>query len=282
MRKDHRSKIKKEYRVGVVNFINTAPFLIPFKEEGPVEGWHIIEDIPSNLNSMLLKGEIDIGLISSFSYGQNYKKYFVLKDYCISATGTVGSVVLYSRKPIYELSEEIVCLTTQSATSVNLLYIILEYFNNLKPKYIKGNFKDFYQNETVSAYLAIGDEALKIKRRYSGFYVYDLASIWYETTSLPFVFALWAIRKDSGLIGTRELEILRKRLISAYKKGAKNLDMISSMVAGRIPMPQGECLSYLKGIEYDLSALKIKGINHFFHLLKKMKKIKELPEIKEV
>ncbi len=276
-KKEHRI-----YRLGVVNFINTAPLLVPLKEQGPLEGWQIVEDTPSCLNAMLKKGEIDVGLISSFAYGMDFKDYFVLKDYCISATGTVGSVVLYSRLPIYELSGKKICLTEQSATSINLLYIILEYFNGLNPDYISGNFLDFQKRDDLVAYLSIGDEALRIKRMDHNFYSYDLASIWYETTSLPFVFALWAVRKDAGLSDSAELALLKQRLDEAYRHGAARLDEISALVAGRIPMPQVECLSYLKGIEFDLSRLKIKGLDHFFKLLYQMGRLPTLPVIAQV
>jgi len=274
---------EETFRLGVVNYINTAPLLVPLREKGPIQGWEIVEDTPAALNSMLRAGKIHVGLISSYAYGQDYQDYFVLKGYCISATGTVGSVVLYSKVPIYELSSKTICLTNQSATSVNLLYIILEYFNGLAPKYVTGTFKDFKAaRNDMAAYLAIGDEALKINRAYPDYYAYDLASIWYETTSLPFVFALWAVRRDSGLIGTKYLENLKQRLELAYHEGARRLDEISAMVAGRIPMPQVDCLSYLKGIEFDLSRLKLKGLAHFFKLLHQMGRLSALPEIVEV
>ncbi len=275
-------KGNRPYRLGVVNFINTAPLLVPLKEQGPLEGWQIVEDTPSALNAMLKKGEIDMGLISSFAYGLDFKNYFILRDYCISATGTVGSVVLYSRLPIYELSGKTICLTEQSATSINLLYIVLEYFNGLNPNYVVGSYGDFQDRDDLIAYLSIGDEALRIKRMNHNFYSYDLASIWYETTSLPFVFALWAIRKGIGLSGSSELSLLKQRLNKAYRHGAARLDEISALVAGRIPMPQVECLAYLKGIEFDLTRLKIKGLGHFFYLLYQMGRLPAIPKIVQV
>jgi len=269
----------RHFRLGVVNFINTAPFLMPFKEMGPVEGWEVLEASPSVLNRKLENGEIDAGLISSLSFGVNSGRYLLMNDYCISATGTVGSVVLFSRLPIYELDKKTVCLTRQSLTSVNLLYIILEHFNGLAPGYVPGGLEDFEADADIAAYLAIGDEALRLRGCSSGFFFYDLASIWYEATSLPFVFALWAIRKDSGLAGSQELRVLNKRLRMAYSSGAERLGEIAAIVCSRIPMPQADCLSYLKGIEFDLSDLKARGLEQFFRLLFQMGKIPGLPAI---
>ncbi len=270
------------YRLGIVNFINTSPLLIPFNQAGPLEQWEIIEDNPAKLNRMLQAGEIDVGLVSSFSFGCHYREYSVLRDFCISATGTVGSVLLFSTSPIYDLSRARIILTNQSETSINLLFIILEYFNGFRPEYRSGTFDDFQADPGAAAYLAIGDEALRLARDSNGLFTYDLASMWYETTSLPFVFALWAVRRDAGLAGSSALEQLRERLAASYRQGMENLDGIAGMVCNRIPMSRGACLSYLKGIEFDLSSLKIRGLNHFFSLLLQMEKISAMPEIVEI
>ncbi len=270
------------YRLGIVNFINTAPLLIPFLKMGNLEEWQIVEDNPANLNRMLRAGEIDAGLISSFSFGENHEDYLVLDNYCISATGTVGSVLLFSRVPIYDLSSSKIILTRQSETSINLLFIILEYFNGFEPVYRPGTFVDFETDQEADAYLAIGDEALKLRRSAEDLFSYDLASMWYETTSLPFVFALWAVRRKSGLRKTRAIASLKSRLAASYDQGVNSLGEIAGMVCNRIPMPQGECLSYLKGIEFDLSTLKIKGLKHFFRLLMQMGKISSEPRIEKI
>ncbi len=270
------------HKLGIVNFINTAPVLIPFVEMGRLEGWQTIQDNPSNLNKMLKEGKIDAGLISSFSFGLNHRDYYILKDYCISATGTVGSVLLFSRKPFYDLSRARIILTNQSETSINLLYIILEYFNGFEPSYATGTFRDFETDKESDAYLAIGDEALQLKKAAGTLFSYDLASMWYETTSLPFVFALWAIRRDAGLRDSKPLMLLKERLSISYSKGIRNLGEIAGMVCNRIPMTQGECLSYLKGIEFDLSSLKMRGLGHFFKLLQQMGRLPEMPQLIEI
>jgi len=264
-------------RVGMVNYVNTAPLMLPFRDGHMPEFLEAVEDVPTNLNRMLRDGQVDAGLVSSYFYGQNHQDLVLMGRFCISATGTVGSVNLYSRVPIYELSGCTIALTSHSATSINLLYIILEHFNRLRPRYVTGSF-DMVTEGSCQAYLAIGDEALMLNRSDHGLFSYDLASIWYETTSLPFVFAVWAARADSyrkkGALFRRFEEILA----ACYEKGQQNLSDIAARVCGRIPMPAYECLSYLKGIEFDLSREKKKGLLHFFGLLKEMGRLESVPE----
>ncbi len=265
-------------RVGMVNFVNTAPLMLPFRAQELPPFLKAVEDVPTNLNRMLKDGQVDAGLVSSFFYGQNHDGLVLMDGFCISATGTVGSVNLYSRVPIYELSGCTIALTSQSATSINLLYIILEHFNRLSPAYVTGSF-DMVLEGRCQAYLAIGDEALKLNRSDHGLFSYDLASIWYETTSLPFVFAVWAARRESYRQKAPLFRQFEQILERCYRQGQKMLSDIAARVCGRIPMSSYECLSYLKGIEFDLSPEKRKGLRHFFMLLKEMGRLEDLPRI---
>lgn len=254
-------------RLGIVNFINTSPIYIPWQEMGPLDGWVLEEGTPTFLNSHLARGKLDAGSVSSYAYGLNADRYYILPDLSISATGPVGSVILLSKVPIEELSEKLVLLTLQSATSVNLLHIILEDFLGIKPIFRTGNFKELSANPLAQAYLAIGDEALRLNSDRDTLFRSDLAKIWLDHTGLPFVFAVWALREESWIAWPEKILLLHKRLRECYSKGLMDLERISNLVAHKIPMTSSDCLEYLKGIELDFSGKKQKGLLHFFRLL---------------
>jgi len=254
-------------KVGIVNFINTSPIYIPWQEMGTLKGWVVEEAPPTCLNRHLVRGKLDAGSISSFAYGLDSHRYYILQDLSISATGPVGSVILLSKVPIEELHEKLVLLTSQSATSVNLLYIILEDFLGIRPIFRTGNFKEMSTNPVAQAYLAIGDEALRLSFNRDNLFRSDLAKIWLDYTGLPFVFAVWAVREESWIAWPDKIRLLHRRLSECYHKGMKELERISNLVAPRIPMASSDCLEYLKGIELDFSEEKQKGLLHFFQLL---------------
>lgn len=254
-------------KLGIVNFINTSPIYVPWQEMGPLNGWVVEEGPPTLLNSYLAQGKLDAGIVSSYAYGLNADRYYILPDLSISATGPVGSVILLSKVPIEELNEKLVLLTPQSATSVNLLYIILEDFLGMRPIFRTGNFKELSANPVAQAYLAIGDEALRLRSNRDDLFQSDLAKIWLDHTGLPFVFAVWAIREESRVAWPEKIHLLHKRLSECYHKGMKELERISNLVAYKIPMTSSDCLEYLKGIELDLSEKKQQGLLHFFRLL---------------
>ncbi|MCK4426470.1 MAG: menaquinone biosynthesis protein, partial [Deltaproteobacteria bacterium] len=223
-------------KLGIVNFINTSPIYVPWQEMDPLNGWVVEEGPPTLLNNHLAQGKLDAGIVSSYAYGLNADRYYILPNLSISATGPVGSVILLSKVPIEELNEKLVLLTPQSATSVNLLHIILEDFLGIRPIFRTGNFKELSANPAAQAYLAIGDEALRLRSNRDNLFRSDLAKIWLDHTGLPFVFAVWAVREESWIARPEKIRLLHKRLSECYQKGLKELERISNLVAHKIPM----------------------------------------------
>ncbi len=266
-------------KIGMVNFINTSPILVPWKKDKAPHNFKLIEDIPTKLNYMLKEGSIDMGLVSSFAYAQMAKDSILLPDIGISATGAVQSVLLLSRIPVEELDNQLVVLTKQSATSVNLLKIVLEEFFHIYPKYEVGTFDSLKKDSTKKAYLAIGDEALFLARNLSNYYILDLAQIWLDKTGLPFVFAVMALRKS--IISQKSSIIcdfwyFLKKMVA---RGQMSLDTISEKVCHRIPMSKMDTINYLRDIEFDLSFKKQEGLKLFFKYLAQKEIISPIKKI---
>ena len=270
-------------KVGIVNFINTAPFYEPWKELGTPRGWEVVEGAPSHLNLLLKKGEIDAGLVSSFTYSEAPEDLLVMKDISISAAGPVKSVLFLSQTPLEELTYgATITVTTRSATSVMLLWIILEEFHGKKMdrdfSFRPGDLPSALSSKTP--YLAIGDEALALARSGRFKYAYDLAEIWMAKTGLPFVFALMVVRKGSYEGGEARVKALHQHIKRCIKEGLKDLRKIGEKSAPKIPMDPASCIAYLKGIEYDLDTSKQEGLRLFYEYLKGLGAIKEVPGLK--
>ena len=84
-------------KIGMVNYINTAPIHEIWKSRNHHPSWQMVEAHPATLNRMLAVGEIDLGFVSSHEYGIRPENYQILDDLSISAHDTVGSVFLFSR-----------------------------------------------------------------------------------------------------------------------------------------------------------------------------------------
>ncbi|MFZ5774557.1 MAG: menaquinone biosynthetic enzyme MqnA/MqnD family protein [Thermodesulfobacteriota bacterium] len=254
-------------RIGMVNFINTAPLYEVWRETVHRPEWRVTEAVPAVLNRMLSTDKLDLGFVSSHEYALHPEHYRILAGLSISASGPVGSVLLFSRVPVAELHDRLVLLTPQSQTSVSLIKIILEEFNGVQPRYRCGTLDGQNTLPEPDARLAIGDEALRLD--IAGDYPYrlDLGEVWREHTGLPFVFAVWAVREEFCRSQPAAVCAIHRELSRCIQEGGERLAEISARVAPRIPMDPEACRRYLAGIEYDLPAQKQEALRRFFEYL---------------
>ncbi len=120
-----------------------------------------------------------------------------LMGYCIASRDQVKSVMLFSKEGWGDLDGKRIGITDGTSTSVQLLKVLLQKKYNVRARFerLHGGVNDLSGFDAV---LLIGDEALqRNKHGLPGFdLVYDLAREWYEWQKLPFVFAVWAIKRS--------------------------------------------------------------------------------------
>lgn len=255
-------------RIGMVNYINTAPIYEIWKEQVHEKSWPVTEAPPSQLNRMLARAELDLGFVSSYEYAVRPDRYRILADLSISATGPVGSVFLFSQVEPEKLAGQPVLMTGQSDTSVCLLKIVLEEFVQVRPDYFRGEvFAERAQGAEPTAILAIGDEALRLRVEQRYPVQLDLAEAWHEQTGLPFVFAVCAVREEYLRNHAGEVRKIHQTLLTCRARGLARLPEICERVARRIPMDCTACSSYLHAMEYDLQYTKQEALKEFFNLL---------------
>ncbi len=197
----------KKFRIGSVPYLNAAPLTRDLAGE-------LIFATPAKLAEMLRRDELDAALVSITEVLLN-DRYDILDGVAIGSLGEVYSVILAHKKPLTEVKE--ICCDTASLTSVNLLKVLLaekNLFPQFKPleNYAAASEKDFV--------LLIGDAAIEFQRAPHTHEIFDLGLAWTEMTGLPFVYAVWALRRG---VANREL---RSELKQAKHFGMETLDHI--------------------------------------------------------
>ncbi len=255
-----------QIRIGMVNFINTAPIYEVWKKRQHPANWHVVEAPPSRLNNMLAAGELDLGFVSSYEYAVRPLDYRILSDLSISANGSVGSVFLFLRIDPEMLTGQTILLSGQSETSTSLVKVILEEFYHVRPHYIIG---DVTGNDAAQAagILAIGDDALRLASGDEFMHKLDLSEIWCRYTDLPFVFALCVVREKFYAQFPDTVAAIHREFLHCREEGREKLEVICNNVAPRIPMHPDECYVYLRAIEYDLGERKLLALERFFQYL---------------
>ncbi len=268
-------------RLGKVEYLNTIPVYYAW-ERGMVShngiGVTVVKGTPSELNRMLNSGALDISVVSCVEYAMNHREYLLLPDLCIGAVGPVKSVLFLSKRPLQELDQREVWITKSSLTSSTLVRFILEEDMGITPTYRRfrlGGKKDC----SPEAMLLIGDEALREKKRGRYPFVVDLAQYWYERHGLPFVFAVWCVRREVWEALGREVREVSRTLLASRDMGRLLMHEIAQKYHGQAGLSEEECLDYLKGLSFALSDKHIEGMALFFRLIFERGLIPSLPEI---
>ncbi|MBW2659596.1 MAG: menaquinone biosynthesis protein [Deltaproteobacteria bacterium] len=264
-------------RIGMVDFIITAPIYEPWKRSVFQKRCKIVKGSPTALSKKLSDGDLDMGFVSILDYGYQPDRYSILSGLSMSATGSdegPGSAFLFSHVPPDQLDQVEVLLCSKSKTAVELVKIILEEFFSVVPRYTSGDSSGVDAGK-FTAVLAIGDDALRIAAGSTYLYQLDLANIWRRETGLPFVFAVCTVRQDFCLEQKELLAEIHKELLHCRDEGTGDIKEICNVSASRIPMSVASCCSYLNTIEYDLDDQKQKALVTFFDFLIKRGEIEE-------
>ena len=236
------------FRVGSVGYLNTVPLTRGLEEE-------VIYATPARLAEMLQRDELDAGLVSVVEVLFN-DRYDILDGIAIASLGEVKSVLLAHRRPLSEATE-IYC-DTASLTSVQLLKVLLAE-RGLKPEFkpLAG-----YNMAALPDYaMLIGDPALDFALAPHEHDIWDLGAAWFELTGLPFVYAVWALRR-----GVQNAP-LRRLLREARDFG---LDTLDTIIRSRTEYDYDFRKDYLSWhIHYHLGSDEKRGLAKFMELLRR-------------
>jgi len=275
----HSSEIMRALNISAISFLNTVPLMWDFEHEPSREireNFQIEYTVPSLCAEALRNGTADIGIIPVITMA-TIPDLVALPDVAIAALNKVWSIQLVSKKPIEEIRT--VAVDTSSRTSVGLTQVLLTKFfgghRELTPMAPElGPMLD-----RCDAGLLIGDPAMLVNT--DRLYSYDLAEVWRSKTGLPFVFALWAIRKTALGEMRPELDLERIfRLSRDHGLLPENVDAIAKEWSLRMGLSQTKIVSYLRdNIHYTLSAECRKGLALYFKLAAECGVIPSAPEL---
>ena len=270
-------KVTENLRVGKVSFINTLPIFYPLESGAVQHDFEIIDGTPADLNALLAADQLDLGLVSSIEYARHFDKYLLLPDLSISCKNEVCSVLLLSRVPLQELEGQEILLTPKSHTSISLLKLLLSRRFSVAPRYRVTNYHSSGSRwpDRAQAVLAIGDDALQLRQNPEVAIALDLGTAWHEWTGHSFVFAVWALRRDTLAQRDGMVHQAHAKLLEAKEYGLGHLDEIATAVDQCSWFSRQECVQYLQTIEYDLDGDKRKALTTFFIYLVKINEASE-------
>jgi len=243
-------------RLGRISYVNMAPVFHRLTYE--VEE---VVGVPTELNRMLLAGEIDIAPISSIEYARNASRLRLMPRLCVSSEGAVDSIQLVTRMPLGRVRS--VAVTPESATSVVLTKVLLPRAEILPLE------------AEADARLLIGDAALR-----SAFEDptphHDLGRLWLERTGLPMVFAVWAAPEPvvDGLLD------LQESLVASVRLARSEPERLAHEASRRYGYPAGFLARYFEKLRYSFGPRERAGLYTFLEMARDVGELRQVPELR--
>ena len=255
-------------RVGRIGYINCFPVYRGI-DQGVVAFPHdLVTGTPSELNDLIAAGALELSVVSAVEWARNHERYTLLDDLAISCDGQVHSVALFCKRPADELDGATVLLSQSSRTSVELLRLLLQNVWGASPGFARARTEaddlESLMDLPHDAAMVIGDSALHLAASGQYPHVYDLGQAWKEWTGKPFVFAVWAARKESA---EEEVTDAHRRLVESRDWGLQNLDHLARLAAERSGLSANTCRDYLGNLDYAFTSYHRSGLAQFLGLI---------------
>ena len=238
-------------RVGCVRFLNAKPLIDGLE---PADGQTTF-DVPSALLPILEAGDVDVALCPVIDYYRSRVPLRLVPVGGISCQGPTLTVRLFSRV----LPHQIRCVRVDrdSHTSVALLQVLLDRCYGIRPQLLPATAEPGWPG--VEAVMLIGDKVVTCPPARRLFpHHFDLGQMWYDSTQLPFVFAVWMCRQEA------DLGELPARLRQVRRANARRIDELVQRHAQAHGWPCGLANRYLgQLLHYEVRSAHLRAIERF-------------------
>ena len=259
-------RVHADHVIGKIPYLNSVPFYARFSHSD----YAVLPVIPHWMGRLSEQGEIDAGPFSLMDFIAQ-EHHLELMGYCIASRDQVKSVMLFSKEGWGDLDGKRIGITDGTSTSVQLLKVLLHKKYNVRARFerLHGGVNDLSGFDAV---LLIGDEALqRNKHGLPGFdLVYDLAREWYEWQKLPFVFAVWAVKRSLPA-GTKAS--LTRSLAAALEAAEEDFVAVGGSHGRHIGLSDAETRDFLAGFNYRLGEREKEAVDRFVEFVRDLEQV---------
>jgi cyclic dehypoxanthinyl futalosine synthase len=249
-------------RLAAVSFLNARPITYGLERGLGEERFELTFDLPSRCAARLGAGEADVALLPTASLRELEASGLdlrVVPGVAVASAGPVRTVVLTGCVAWEEMEE--IALDGASRSSARLVRL-LSTERGVAPRFVElphHEVEGAARGRTGA--LVIGDAGFAAGTRAT--HVYDLGAEWKRLTGLPFVYAVWAGRKDA--LDDEAVALLGRSLA----EGLAHRPEIARAWAeahGGAPALYERYLT--ENIRYRLGAEELSGLGAFFERLR--------------
>jgi chorismate dehydratase len=241
--------------IGRVSFVNCDPLYHALPES-----WSVLPAPPAWLTGHLLRRDCLTAPIPTADYAAHHDELQLLKGLGILSDGPVGSVLLFSTRPLERIRD--VALPSDSSTSSRLLMHLLG---------ARGMDPRMHQmgpdlNEMLSrcdAALLIGDRALDEAERNPELVAMDLGAEWKELTGSPMVFGVFAARRDAPSAILEEVACVLNEQLRGFTDDPDFRNAVLESTAQRSGFSLARVSNYFDEVRFKVGEPEVEGLNRF-------------------
>ena len=236
-------------RIGCVQYLNSRPLIHCLR---PPAGLG-----PAKLAARLREGALDAALVPVFEVLRSPERYQVVRGVAIASEGPVYSVYVAHTEPLDRLDS--VLADPASLTSVHLLQVLAAgSLRRSLPLLDPGVAPQDSEATRFQGRLLIGNQAIDFRlcKEPEGVRFWDLGEAWTGWTGLPFVYAVWVLR--------RELPQAEAVAQAFREAAALGVERVGDIAAEQTEYPKALALRYLtQNIRFGLGAAGEAGMERF-------------------
>jgi chorismate dehydratase len=253
-------------RVGHIQFLNCLPLYWGLARTGTLLDLELTKDTPEKLSEQLVAGRLDIAPVTLVEYLRNAGDLVAFPDLAVGCDGPVMSCVIVSQVPLDRLDGARVALGSTSRTSVRLAELLLAERYGVRPVYYRCPPDLGLMMQEADAAVLIGDAALRANLHDGprlGLDVHDLGSMWKEWTGLPFVFAVWATRRDYLAREPRVVREVHRAFLASRDLSLQEVDKVAEQAARWEVFGADVLARYFTTLDFRFGPDQLRGVTEF-------------------
>ncbi|TYP77763.1 menaquinone biosynthetic enzyme MqnA/MqnD family protein [Paenibacillus methanolicus] len=257
--------LQRPITIGRIDYANAWPLFHFTDQTLPEDRFTIVKRVPSLLNQAMRKGELDLTAMAAFAYAQHADDYLLLPDLSVSARGRVNSILLFLKAPLEDvLNGGTIAVTNTSATSINLLKIIMGLYYEASPVYVTTEPNLDAMLEHADAALLIGDPAIQSSWDCSGLTVLDLGELWRSWTGFGMTFALVAVRKEVAAAAPAEVAAAWKAMTDSKRESLRHPEVLVDKACRELGGTPEYWSRYFRELHHDFGPDEQAGLALYF------------------
>lgn len=167
----------------------------------------------SEVRELALNQLVDVTPMATVDWFALSERWHRLGNWGIAFRKRAGSVLLFSHKPIDQLSGADIAICGETTTSVRVLQAILKDKYGLKIGQWRRNVDT---EDAQTPRLLIQNQAVEETQRKRFQYVYDIGREWWDWQGTPIVSAVWVYRRDLEQSARSRVNRLLKESMEHY------------------------------------------------------------------